>query len=702
MEEALRKVMCRTERLSFGEDRNGMLTEISNRIPAQRPEDFVSFVALDHAARELEAQNPTEFWKSAPYFPNFWDGYQIGRRFGEARKDKAAKVASLLDKAGCLLPWKDWRRYQQIDPGNGRLRALASDFIDQEAWKLLWLPPALPYYQLAGPFAGDGVAGLTKRLLFSSWNVVPKAVSTILSYEVERRMMTAYKRPNLENSVTGRERFTEPIRFPTADTSGMSAFAWIYPSPALAELGDPLAKAPDRSETTTVPDLVAATAERISSALDEVIIGLDVPDTGPVDERWYWIAPLMLDTRYRDHESWLTRRDVAKTWTGSDDRSGGVGFQRHLDAAMGALDEFRKGELELGAPPDDLAQVLAMLALGGPGSVAYRAFRRLTSQAKTPRGLDGHVRDAAARVAWGFRSLFNSVEVTQLLRGLYAKGPYWQKALRYSIDGCLQSVLDEYLFVLREFEGIVGDLEEGDLVHLAQSVAGVVSLRSSDLRAQDPLNRGEAISMRVRFALPFGQRQSEDEDHLRRSGFVRTAFNSPFWPFVLTTTSIGQEGLDFHLYCHAVVHWNLPSNPVDLEQREGRVHRYMGHAVRKNLAARHGDVLDGANPWATMLAAAEKTRSPGENDLVPYWVYPGPNRIERHVPRLPLSREDSRLPDLRRSLVLYRLVFGQARQQEMVELLKRLDLTDDDISQLVSTLLVDLSPSPLSQSEETE
>ena len=38
--------------------------------------------------------------------------------------------------------------------------------------------------------------------------------------------------------------------------------------------------------------------------------------------------------------------------------------------------------------------------------------------------------------------------------------------------------------------------------------------------------------------------------------------NSPFWPFVLATTSVGQEGLDFQQYCHAVVHWNLPSNPV--------------------------------------------------------------------------------------------------------------------------------------------
>ena len=37
---------------------------------------------------------------------------------------------------------------------------------------------------------------------------------------------------------------------------------------------------------------------------------------------------------------------------------------------------------------------------------------------------------------------------------------------------------------------------------------------------------------------------------------------------MLASTSIGQEGLDFHNYCRRIVHWNLPSNPIDLEQRE--------------------------------------------------------------------------------------------------------------------------------------
>src|SRR6185503_7930880 len=93
--------------------------------------------------------------------------------------------------------------------------------------------------------------------------------------------------------------------------------------------------------------------------------------------------------------------------------------------------------------------------------------------------------------------------------------------------------------------------------------------------------------MRTAFALRFSDAADVDAEQTSRPDQVRHAFNSPFWPFVLATTSVGQEGLDFHPYCHAVVHWNLPSNPVDLEQREGRVHRYKGHAVRKNVARQH-------------------------------------------------------------------------------------------------------------------
>lgn len=180
------------------------------------------------------------------------------------------------------------------------------------------------------------------------------------------------------------------------------------------------------------------------------------------------------------------------------------------------------------------------------------------------------------------------------------------------------------------------------------------------------------------------------------------AFNSPFWPFVLSTTSIGQEGLDFHWYCHAVVHWNLPPNPVDLEQREGRVHRYHGHAVRKNIAQVMGTTaIDEAraaiaraqrvSPWELVYELADE-RFASEGGLVPHWVFvEGEARIQRHMPVLPLSRDADRITSLRRSLAVYRMVFGQPRQDDLLDFLLR-EVPDDRRDALAAALTIDLSP----------
>jgi len=55
---------------------------------------------------------------------------------------------------------------------------------------------------------------------------------------------------------------------------------------------------------------------------------------------------------------------------------------------------------------------------------------------------------------------------------------------------------------------------------------------------------------RCRYALRFGDEKVDDYQGGNRDTNVRIAFNSPFRPFVLATTSVGQEGLDFHQYCH--------------------------------------------------------------------------------------------------------------------------------------------------------
>ena len=127
---------------------------------------------------------------------------------------------------------------------------------------------------------------------------------------------------------------------------------------------------------------------------------------------------------------------------------------------------------------------------------------------------------------------------------------------------------------------------------IAREMSAALGMRASVNKVTDLSVRGgelalDAFSIRNHFAVRFGRGRQEDQA-IAREGQVRQAFNSPFWPFVLSSTSVGQEGLDFHQYSHAIVHWNLPGNPVDLEQREGRVHRYKGHAVRRNIALKYG------------------------------------------------------------------------------------------------------------------
>jgi hypothetical protein len=74
-------------------------------------------------------------------------------------------------------------------------------------------------------------------------------------------------------------------------------------------------------------------------------------------------------------------------------------------------------------------------------------------------------------------------------------------------------------------------------------------------------------------------------------------------------------------------------------------------------------------------------------------LYPLPEgaTIERHVPALPLSRDLDRLAALRRSLAVYRMVFDQPRQEDLLEYLLG-HLPKERVKQILDELRVDLSP----------
>ena len=80
-----------------------------------------------------------------------------------------------------------------------------------------------------------------------------------------------------------------------------------------------------------------------------------------------------------------------------------------------------------------------------------------------------------------------------------------------------------------------------------------------------------------------------------------------------------------------------------------------------------------------------------ENELVPFWIYPGDAAIERHVPLYPMSRDITRLEALRRSLAIYRMVFGQPRQDDLLEYLAA-RISPDRLQELSAAWLIDLRP----------
>ena len=359
---------------------------------------------------------------------------------------------------------------------------------------------------------------------------------------------------------------------------------------------------------------------------------------------------------------------------------------------------------DLGRRPPDLVELLTDVALGSPAILAARSLRNNTNIGNETR------RRLAVMISHAFWSLFNQPAVITLMRQLAVDSAdaaddsaYWRLVLRYCRQGNLQAVLDEQWHLLWDQESwsIEGSADETAVRCAAKLIQVVRPMRSrvhaqffrAEQRASGRTVKREDIRIRTAFALRFGHIRTDEGEYVSQDA-VRDAFNSPFRPFVLTSTSIGQEGLDFHPWCHRLVHWNLPGNPVDLEQREGRIHRYKGHAVRRNVASRHTlDALKSWRPgddiWTLIFALADQAaRVAGDSDLVPHWIAPGDHSVQRHVPTLPYTKEVEAFGRLKRQLAAYRVVFGQPRQEELLTLLDRSEV---DVMKL-KDWAIDLTP----------
>ena len=539
LEYHLRRVMSRTERVVGQNDVNGMIREIEEQhgqLEAADVESFLTYRQIGKAVRQPEVM---EYWKSAPYLLNFMEEYQFQRAFEDAAESpktegKIAKILATGRKA--LLPWKHITNYSAIEPTNSRLRGLLRDVIESGQWRLLWIPPSLPYYQLGKDFAKAREQGCTKRLVFSAWRVVPRAVSMLLSYEVERQMIRL-KEVNPRNTPSEHKRRSrqKPLRFAKMGDRliGMPALALIYPARVLAREADPLLLVHDVPESGVLPTqkvIMRRIRERLAQRLDEVVREWGA-DAGPEDKNWYWAAPILLDMTDNQQKTlaWFDAEERAQIWaTGDDDASGrneSTYWHEHVDRVRQLL----RREFRLGAPPKQLPAAVALMALSGPGVCCFRALARMTAENPSAEDVWDDAQDAAASAAWRFISLFSHPEVIALLMGnAGVRRPYWKRVLRYSARGCLQAVLDEFIHMLIDSPGMRKKSRRNATDEIAQKIREVLSLRTSSpkiTRIERSLAKVtiDKRSMRTRFAMRFG---NEKDDDGRETARIRSVSRS--------------------------------------------------------------------------------------------------------------------------------------------------------------------------------
>ena len=678
----LQGVMSRTERRGRDVVGDPML-EVRDLSVDLSVDEIEAYLQARELADAVKAPGVMEYWKSAPYLLSFMERYRLPQRLEEAaNSDSGRSVARLVRTSPRLqISRRRLAGRRALDGGNGRMRAFLRDINDSRLQGLLWLPPVMPSYELGKDFRS--AADATKRLVFSSWAMVPRAVAIMGSYDAERRYITD------DNQET---RYGLSLR---ADAYPL--FSLISPSHSLAEYGDPL-----RYPAGSADRLLEAIEDRLRPRIEEVTRG--APTHGRAQPLWYAVAPLLLDGQSPDSLGWMADPSQAP-------HAGGQGQTAESTTWRSLVDRVREGlgpdrMSVLGRPPDDLGRVLALMALGSPPNASLRALSRLTS---TPTG-DAGLKREAMRAGWAFRSLLRAPVAEGLLNRMYSpaipgcRRPYWKRILAYAVEGGLSDVLDEFFHVTLE-----AGVPDSGAVGLVDALSGGVGLATgfleiSEWRSRRSVLRRERRRMHQHFARRYVSDRSAaaERQASQHLDLVRDAFNSPFWPFVLGTTSVGQEGLDFHRYCHAVVHWNLPSNPVDLEQREGRVHRYHGHAVRKNVAHAVGEEAlaaarsaascgDFLSPWDAAFGLADE-RFGEYGGLTPHWIFTeGDARIRRYAPVPPLSRDSERLPALRSSLATYRMVFGQPRQEDFLEFILR-EVPHSRQRELAEALTIDLTP----------
>ncbi len=519
---------------------------------------------------------------------------------------------------------------------------------------LPWIAPSLPWWDLHGPWSEPGASG-GKLLIFSRFKAVPPALASLLSFDLEASFANGL-RHNYRRAGEA-----QPLQL-KSDRPTLPAI--FFPSPTLIAFTDPR-----RDKPSNLAEVRNSMRRQVGGLLRDKL-GIRVRKSGGQRPLWKLLAAIERVREEAIPESGMPSWNEIRThWRkeagGQDDVMREVLSQWHRFAEAG-LESVTQSEVA----------ALAEFALSGPGVVLGRALFRFDAQCLANERY-GHLLEASWNGLRPYlnRSLFHVV--------LTRRGQAYTKAIPEAVvAGNLESVLDEHLW-------IASQLDADAVARFPRDLRKVLGLREGRHRVHEP--GYDDYLLRCHAAMPFGDAKVESpalgakkkaknaanrgEERLR-SDDLRRSFNSPFWPQVLATTSLGQEGLDFHVWCRQLLHWDLCATPLDIEQREGRIQRFGGLSVRTALSAamRQEALADAGHPtspWMILEGLAERAFGNDASGRSPWWSCPG-EAIDRLFVVMPQSRQTSRFNQLSRQRWLYRLALGQPHQQDFIESVEQL------------------------------
>lgn len=678
LEHLIGSVIVRTERRAL----SGALMEPKERSISANGldvKDIQHYFMLRQANIEGFNAAAMTFWQSSPYVLSYCDKeYKFKQKFlesGTSVHKNLAKPQFRSLRRHMILSKSVKNPKMKLTITHPRMKALINRSLkDQRSAQWVWMPPSKPYWKPQGAYVNTGNELPSKLLVFSNWRFVPRAISTLLSMEAERELYKKWEKPVRNHRAMN-----------ISTDNGGTHFTVLYPSMFLAEAVSPLeivAKAAKKSSADLRWSEMKAEAVRLIKrrlkSLDVVIT-----KTKPMPIHRVYQLLIRLDAKLDYHGTVYALHGMIDypEWN-EENRSLIIWKDRLIE------------ELPVGSPlsisEKDVEQ-LAVISLASPATTLLRSLRDHYPQIKAPLH-----RKVVSFCMYTLRSFLTKPHVFSIIKQTEGQ-KYWDDILTYGIQGNIQAMWDEYIALL--------STEESELVDVLTTLQKVLGFSARELNADGFLDNGEVetIKLPTGYCLPFSDEQKDETTDVKVK--IRKAFNSPFWPYVLVTTSVGQEGLDFHRYCRELVHWNLPVNPIDFEQREGRINRYRSLAVRQAVGeeikwaeALNMDSLGRA--WELLFrAAAERMPVDGKrSDLWPDWVFYGSNedgksRLIRHVWLFPFSKEHFRYRKMRELVVLYRLAFGQPNQDDFLkELQLRISHSGLDHVELTKRYMIDLAP----------